>query len=101
VLRLLTLLLLAALIALQVKLWAGSGGRAEVDALKASVGMQEAENAELRQRNAALAAEVEDLKSGTAAVEERARAELGMIKPGETYYRVIEDPSTNLPEPPP
>ena len=42
------------------------------------------------ERNDALAAEVEDLKSGEAAVEERARNELGMIKPGETFYRVIE-----------
>ena len=44
----------------------------------------------LKQRNAALAAEVEDLKSGEAAVEDRARSELGMIKPGETFYRVVE-----------
>lgn len=99
-LRLLTLVLLAALIALQVKLWVGDGGRAEVDSLKASVAQQEAENATLRQRNAALAAEVEDLKSGTAAVEERARDELGMIRPGETYYRIIETASPT-PEPPP
>ena len=48
------------------------------------------DNAGLRQRNDALAAEVQDLKSGEAAVEERARSELGMIKPGETFYRVVE-----------
>ncbi len=99
-LRLLTLVLLAALIALQVKLWVGDGGRAEVETLKAAVAQQEAENAILRQRNAALAAEVEDLKSGTAAVEERARDELGMIRPGETYYRIIETASPK-PESPP
>ena len=52
---------------------------------------QEAENLKLQQRNEALKAEVEDLKSGEAAVEERARSELGMVKPGETCYRVIED----------
>ena len=52
---------------------------------------QQAENLKLQQRNEALKAEVEDLKSGEAAVEERARSELGMVKPGETFYRVIED----------
>ena len=51
---------------------------------------QRSENAELRKRNEALAAEVEDLKSGTEAIEERARSELGMIKPGEVFYQVIE-----------
>ena len=49
------------------------------------------ENLRLQQRNEALAAEVEDLKSGGAAVEERARSELGMIKPGETFYRVVDN----------
>ena len=44
--------------------------------------------------NDALAAEVQDLKSGEAAVEERARSELGMIKPGETFYRVVEPESS-------
>ena len=64
---------------------------AKVRALQAQVARQEAENLELQQRNEALKAEVEDLKSGEAAVEERARSELGMVKPGETFYRVIED----------
>ena len=89
------LVLLAALIALQVKLWVGEGGRQEVEALKLSVAQQAAENATLKQRNAALAAEVEDLKSGTAAVEERARTELGMIRPGETYYRIVDGVQAN------
>ncbi|HEY0506059.1 MAG TPA: septum formation initiator family protein, partial [Lysobacter sp.] len=47
--------------------------------------------------NAALAAEVEDLKSGEAAVEDRARSELGMIKPGETFYRVVEPEGSTTP----
>ena len=88
----LLLVLLAALLAfLQYKLWLGSGGQREGAALRAQVARQEAENLKLQQRNEALKAEVEDLKSGEAAVEERARSELGMVKPGETFYRVIED----------
>jgi cell division protein FtsB len=61
-----------------------------VAGLRQQVEQQAHENEGLKQRNAALAAEVEDLKSGEAAVEERARSELGMIKPGETFYRVVE-----------
>lgn len=88
--RLLVLVLLAVLLLLQVKLWVGAGGWREVEALEASVESQQQENRQLEQRNAALEAEVEDLKRGQAAVEERARSELGMIKPGETFYRVVE-----------
>lgn len=75
----------------------GEGGRRELAALQARVEAQRAENAKLSQRNAALAADVAELKSGEAAVEDRARAELGMIKPGETFYRVV-DP--DAPSPP-
>lgn len=88
----LLLVLLALLLAfLQYKLWLGSGGQREGAALRAQVARQEAENLKLQQRNEALKAEVEDLKSGEASVEERARSELGMVKPGETFYRVIEE----------
>ena len=59
--------------------------------LEAQVAHQTQDNEGLRQRNQALAAEVKDLKDGEAAIEERARSELGMIKPGETFYRVVED----------
>jgi cell division protein FtsB len=78
------------LLGLQAKLWWGEGGLREARALRAKVAEQRAENERLKQRNDALAAEVEDLKSGEAAVEERARSELGMVKPGETFYRVVE-----------
>jgi cell division protein FtsB len=102
----LLLVLLAALLAfLQYKLWLGSGGQREGAALRAQVARQEAENLRLQQRNEALQAEVEDLKSGETAVEERARSELGMVKPGETFYRVIEDgnppPAAPAPSPAP
>lgn len=89
-LRIVLLLLLALLGWLQYRLWFGSGGEREVAQLQAQVASQRHDNTGLQQRNDALAAEVEDLKSGEAAVEERARNELGMIKPGETFYRVIE-----------
>lgn len=75
---------------LQYRLWMGEGGRRSVSSLRQQVELQGRENAGLQQRNDALAAEVEDLKSGEAAVEERARSELGMIRPGETFYRVVE-----------
>lgn len=87
----LLVLLLAALLAwLQYTMWFGTGGSHEVDALRAQVENQRAENLRLQQRNEALVAEVDDLKSGGAAVEERARSELGMVKPGETFYRVVD-----------
>lgn len=68
----------------------GEGGRAQLSELQARVAAQRAENAKLEQRNQALAADVAELKSGEAAVEDRARAELGMIRPGETFYRVVD-----------
>ena len=91
--RILLVALVALLAFLQYRLWWGEGGRRSVAGLQKQVEQQARENAGLRQRNAALAAEVEDLKSGEAAVEERARSELGMIKPGETFYRVVEPQS--------
>ena len=72
----------------------GAGGLPDSRALRDTVTAQRAENARLQQRNDALSAEVEDLKSGEAAVEERARSELGMVKPGETFYRVVEPHSS-------
>ncbi|WP_133499797.1 cell division protein FtsB [Cognatilysobacter terrigena] len=87
-------LLALLLVGLQTRLWRGEGGREAVDTLQRQVDAQAHENGGLRQRNDALAAEVEDLKSGEAAVEDRARSELGMIKPGEVFYRVVENAQT-------
>lgn len=92
--------LLTLLAGLQLKLWHGEGGRAEVEELRQAVRQQEKLNAELRRRNADLAAEVEDLKTGEAAVEERARQELGMIKPGEVFYRVVPEGAVENPAEP-
>ena len=89
--RLFWLLVLALLLGwLQYRYWLGEGSSGQVSALSSQVEHQKRENQGLRERNDALAAEVEDLKSGEAAAEERARSELGMIKAGEKFYRVVE-----------
>jgi cell division protein FtsB len=90
VLRWIALILVILLIALQVRLWTGQGGLRDVWRLQQRVTEQKAENAQLKKRNETLSAEVEDLKHGEEAVEERARSELGLLKPGETFYQVVE-----------
>lgn len=80
------------LVLLQFRLWVGDGSVAEVWGLRQQVEAQRTENAALRERNQALEAEVLDLKTGLAAIEERARSELGMIKEGETFYQVVKRP---------
>jgi len=101
-LRWIGLILVIILIALQLKLWVGGGGMAEVDSLRASVQKQTEENATLLKRNQALAADVEDLKHGEQATEARARQELGLIKPNETFYQIVEPgAATSAPPPPP
>lgn len=92
-LRYIALLLLILLIALEVKLWVGQGGMAEVWRLEKSVAEQKQKNEELKARNDALAAEVANLKDGNEAIEERARSELGLVKPGEKFYQVVEPPA--------
>jgi cell division protein FtsB len=83
-------LLLPLLVGLQYRLWLGDGGLRAQWRLEAVVAEQALENEGLRERNEALEAEVRDLKTGLAAVEERARSELGMIKDGEVFYQVVE-----------
>ena len=92
-LRWIALILLLILVGLQFELWSSHGGMSEVTALRASVKKQADENDKLTQRNQALAADVDDLKHGEQAVEARARGELGLIKPGETFYQVVEQPA--------
>jgi len=103
-LRWIALALIVILIGLQLKLWSGNGRMREVDALRVSVKKQTDDNARLLQRNQAVGADVLDLKHGDQAVEARARTELGLIKPGEVFYQVVERPAgaaSALPPPPP
>ena len=76
-------------LALQLRLWFGDGSIREVLRLKKEVLAQQAMVDSLERRNALLAAEVQDLKHRLGALEERARIDLGMIRQGETFFRVI------------
>ena len=86
----LLVLLVILLVYLQYSLWIGDGSLQDVWRLHKDVEQQRQENALLRERNAALEAEVLDLQQGLEAIEEHAREDLGMIKKGETFYQVIE-----------
>jgi len=88
-----TLLLILLLLLLQYCLWIGNGSLTEVHHLAMGVEQLRAENDRLVERNRALAAEVLDLKQREEAIEERARSEMGMIKPGETFYQIVEIPA--------
>jgi len=82
-------LLLVALLALQYRLWASPDGMRDVWRLGKAVAEQRQENTRLKERNQTLAAEVRDLKEGRAAIEERARTELGMVGANETFFQVL------------
>lgn len=75
---------------LQYKLWLGEGGIREWRNLETHIQELKEEGKRRQARNAALSADVKDLKEGTDAIEERARRELGMIRPGETFVQVFE-----------
>ncbi len=89
-LRWAALILLILLVALQVQLWTGHGGLRDLWRLQQNVAEQKKNNEALKTRNETLSAEVEDLKHGNEAIEERARSELGLLKPGETFIEVVE-----------
>lgn len=89
--RLTPLVLFALLLLVQAGLWFGHGGLPHVMALRAELAAQQASNDQARARNVRLAAEVADLKEGLEMVEEKARHELGMIKPDE--WLVIVTPA--------
>ncbi len=78
--------LLCLLAVLQIRLWISEDGFAEMSRLRQQVEFQRHENEQLAERNDRLEAEVEDLKKGFGAVEERARSDLGLIAPDESFY---------------
>jgi cell division protein FtsB len=90
--RTLTLVLAGLLLLIQYPLWLGKGGWARVWEHDRQLSAQRAKNEALQARNAALDAEVRDLKQGLEAVEERARFELGMVRPDEVFFQIVDRP---------
>lgn len=87
--RIFSAVLALALVLLQYRVWVSDHGNREVSRLSAAVEAQTAANVEQRGRNRQLVAEVNDLKVGLTALEERARSELGMVGSSETFYQVV------------
>ncbi len=87
--KFITVLLIVLLCMLQYRLWMGNANLLDVRQLEKTRSEQSAENDRLRERNQSLSAEVQDLKSGLEAIEERARSEMGMIKADETFFQIV------------
>ena len=86
--RLVPAILIALLLIVHAQLWFGRGSIGNVSEMRAKLEAQKAANAQAQQANERLASEVRDLKEGLEMVEERARMELGMVKPNEIFVNV-------------
>lgn len=87
--RLLTILLIVLLAALQYRLWFGQNSVADYFRQQEELRSQQASNLELEKRNRLLKADVTDLQQGLEAIEERARNELGLIRDDEVFFRLF------------
>ena len=96
--RTLALVLGALIVLIQYPLWLGKGGWMRVWEIDRQVSAQKQSNAKAHERNLALEAEVRDLKQGVEAVEERARYELGMVKPDELFFQVLQPQAATISE---
>ena len=96
--KVLSLILAALITLLQYPLWLGKGSWLKVWEVDQQVVAQYETNQKLKTRNAALDAEVRDLKQGYDAIEERARSELGMIREDEVFFHITEDSEKSFPE---
>ena len=88
--RLVPIVLIALLAIIQAQLWLGKGGVSTVAELERSLQEQKAENEKAHRKIDQLSAEVNDLKEGLHMVEERARHELGMVKPNEIFVQIAK-----------
>jgi cell division protein FtsB len=83
-------LLIGLLAVVQAQLWLGRGSVGDVAQMQRKLDEQKASNATAQQANEQLAAEVRDLREGLETVEEKARGELGMVKPNEIYVQIVK-----------
>ena len=96
--RIFSIVLGCALILLQSRLWVSEQGMREVSRLQAAIDAQSGANRDQAERNRQLSAEVNDLKLGLTAIEERARSELGMVGSNEPFFQLVTPgPGVNSP----
>ena len=86
--RVVPAVLIALLVILHVQLWFGRGSLSSVAQMQQKLDAQKAHNAQAQLANDRLVSEVSDLKEGLEMVEEKARMELGMVKPNEIYVQI-------------
>ena len=88
--RFFTIILIVFFLMIQFDIWFKDDGFYRVKELEQMIGSQVEENERLKLRNEQLEREIEELKSGTESIEEKARTDLGMIKKGEEFYLIVE-----------
>ena len=96
-LRIIAAVLLALVLAMQYRLWVSPNGMRDLWRTEQAIEAQTEENERLAERNRTLAAEVRDLKEGRAAIEERARTDLGMVGPNETFFQETQPAAAEAP----
>ena len=93
--KFITLLLVLLLLIMQINIWLNKDGYSSIVEIKELIQNQQKENDEMVSRNSQLKEEIKDLKDGYAAIEKKAREDIGMIKEGEEFY-LITEPKSDL-----
>lgn len=86
-------ILILIILGLQYRLWFGEGSVEQIVQLQREIDKQKIENANLEERNRVLMAQIKELKEGMESIEAKARTDMGMIKEGETFYFITDDPA--------
>jgi len=96
--KLLAVALITLISLIQYPLWFGKGSWQQVQVIEQSIIQMQEENLKLQNRNQIFHAEINDLKQGTDAIEERARNDIGMIKKNEIFFQIVEtNPAHTIP----